>query len=390
MVRAIAVLTGSLLLAAMVMRGAWVDAFAGRDPARAALLWSSHPSVTLTSGLAEVGAAAAANQPVSPVTVRRMLAASAKAPLAPEPFLVRGVEASVAGNPRLAERAFLEAQRRDPRSIAARYFLADQYLRSNDTSRGLAQIAALTRLVPQSLDAIAPYLAAFARGPDGVRPVKALLADQPLLEPLLLNQLAAAPNDIPLAFKLWNGRTDERDRAWQERLVDTLIGAGRYREARSAWARFNSGMSRGDQLTDPRFEGQASPPFGWKLVSGPAGVAEPDGGGRLHILYYGRDDLVLASQLLMLPAGSYRLSMRVGTPPPSAGSLAWTLRCLPARQNFMSAGLATARGGVLTASFSIPAAGCEAQQLQLAGTAPDVPEQADLTISDLAIARSKP
>ena len=47
------------------------------------------------------------------------------------------------------------------------------------------------------------------------------------------------------------------------------------------------------------------PPFGWELVDSAAGFAEV-GDGSLQILYYGREDSELASQLLLLPPGRYR------------------------------------------------------------------------------------
>ena len=385
--RGIAVVILGLLLAALVVRSAFVDAYSAEDPGRAALIWPGHPSVVLGSGLAEVGASAAAAQPVNPATVRRLLAMSAKAPLAPEPFLVRGVEARVAGDAELALHSFLEARRRDPRSVAARYFLTEHYLETGQTQQGLTEMSALTRLVPQSLKGIAPQLAAFARLPGSVVQVKRLLRDQPQLEPWLLDELAANPADASLALSLWSGRTNPYDRSWQVRLLNSLVSAGRFEEARAAWSRFDPRARPVGELIDPRFEGKAMPPFGWTLASDAAGVAEPEAPGRLHILYYGRDDVVLASQLLMLRPGSYRLAMKVTGTSSSAKSLSWVVRCLTPSREIASIGLAAAKGNELSAEFTIPPQNCVAQQLELTGAAPDVPEQADLTIAEIALSR---
>lgn len=386
--RAITVVIIALVMAALVIRNAFVDAYSVDDPAKAAAVWPGHPSVILASGLAEVGASAAAAKPVNPATVRRMLATAAKAPLAPEPFLVRGVEADVAGDAPLALRAFLAARQRDPRSVAARYFLADHYLKAGQTTQGLAEISALTRLIPQSLVAIAPQLAAFARVPGGAAQVRTLLRDQPQLEPWLLGELAAHPDDARLALSLWSGRTGESDRIWQLRLVNGLVSAGRFAEARTAWSRFDPRVRPADELIDPRFEANDPPPFGWTLASGAAGVAEPLGGGRLHILFYGRDDLVLASQLILLKPGRYRLAMQVNGASPSANSLSWVVRCMPAVRDLATIDLGSAKAGALAADFVVPPQGCEAQQLELVGTAPELPEQADLTIAGLSLSRS--
>src|SRR4030095_12903022 len=87
----------ALLLALLVIRNAFVEAYGVQDPSRAAAIWPGHPSIVLAAGLTDVGASAAAGRPANPATVKQMEEASAKAPLAPEPFLVRGVEAPLAG-----------------------------------------------------------------------------------------------------------------------------------------------------------------------------------------------------------------------------------------------------------------------------------------------------
>jgi hypothetical protein len=381
--RVIIVLVLALIQAWLIVRNAFVDAYAISDPAKAATVWPGHPTAIVTSGLEQVGAAAAANRSVDPALVRRLVATAAKAPLAPEPFLVRGVEARLAGQEPIAASAFLAARSRNPRSVAARYFLADHYLRAGDTRHGLAEISTLTRLVPGSQTGIAPHLAAFARNPGAAGEIKAVLREQPQLESVLLSALASDSKNSRLVLALWSGRRGG-DLGWQERLVNTLVTAGRYQEARAAWARFNPGARLPSGLSDPKFEARLPPPFGWALGTGAAGVAEPAGAGRLHILYYGRDNLVLAGQLLMLEPGPYRLSMRVGGPSPPAKSLSWTLACLSPRRELASVNLASARNGQLAADFFVPA-GCPAQQLELAGTAPELPEEADVTIGDLRL-----
>ena len=388
-VRAVIVVALALLAAAAVIRAAFASAYASRNPTLAAAAWRGHPSVIFAAGLDEVGRAAAAGQPVDKATIDRLLAASRKDPLAPEPFLVRGVDAQVAGNQALAERAFIEARNRNPRSIPAHYFLADLYLKTGQIRRGLGEISTLTRLLPQSLGGIAPHLAAFARSPGGAAEAKAMLHEHPELEPLLLDTLALDASNDRLMLYLWSGRGGEGARGWQERLLNSLVAAGNYDQARAAWIRFSPAPSQRGELVDPGFAAQSLPPFGWVFASGAGGVAEPEGRDRLHILYYGRDDLVLASQLLMLKPGSYRLSMRVGRASSTAKSLAWTVRCLPSSNEIVAIGLAGAgQGGALTATFAVPPSGCTAQRLELAGTAPELPEQSDVTIAGLRLERA--
>jgi len=384
--RALLVAVLGLLLAVLVVRVAFVEAYASKNLQTAEAVWPGHPAVILASGLEQVGLSAAAGQPIDKALVERLVATAAKAPLAPEPFLVRGVEAQVAGNSLLAGRAFLEAKRLNPRSIAARYFLADHYLKSGQTRLGLGEISALGRLVPQSLGGVAPYLAAYARSPGAAGEVKALLRRNPQLEPVLLVELAADARDARLALALWSGRGGEQARGWQVRLLNTLVAAGRFNEAHAAWLRFTRSPARRDLSIDADFESATLPPFGWTLASGSAGVAEPEDGKRLHILYYGRDNLVLASQLMILKPGRYRISMQVGGASPAAKSLTWTIRCLPSSSEIAAIGLASpAKGGVLTMAFAVPPSGCLAQSLELAGNSPEFPEKAELTIANLQL-----
>ena len=373
----------ALFVGWLVVRSTFVEAFAARDPAMAAAIWPGHPSVVLESGLAEVGETAVAGRPIDQALVDRLLMASRKAPLAPEPFLVRGVEAQLAGDQSLALQAFLAARQRNPRAVAARYFLADHYLRAGQTGLGLAEISALARLVPQSLTNVAPYLAAYVRSPGAAPQVKAVLAQQPQLEPVLLNALAADAANLKLMLYLWSGRSSGEAKPWQGRVLNQLIEAGRYGDAREAWARFTGISASEDRLFDAEFSGQALPPFGWTFASGPAGVAEPERGGRLHVLFYGHDDTVLAGELLTLPPGRYRLSMQIHEPSPGSNSLAWTVHCPPRPDPIASIRLD--RSGAASTSFSVPVGSCPAQRLELGGIAPEIPAQADVSISQLKL-----
>ena len=385
--RALIVAPAAALLAFIVIRVAAVEAFAGKDPAKAAAIWPGHPTVLLGSGLAEIGETAAAGKPVDRALVARLVSVSAKAPLEPEPFLVRGVEAQLAGDGPLALRAFLAARQRNPRAVAPRYFLAGLYLDSDRTGPGLAEISALARLVPQSLPQVAPYLAAYAKTPAAAPQVKAMLSAHPQLELALLNELAADAGNAQLVTYLWSGRGGDAARPWQGRLLNGLVEAGRFAEARTAWARFSGISAEPDRLFDPEISAQALPPFGWTLASGPSGIAEPQGGGRLHAFFYGRDDLTLASQLLTLSPGRYNLSMQVSGASASTKSLSWTISCLPGSNPIAS--IALDRSGAVAAPITVPAGGCPAQRLELAGRAPEIPEQAEVTISRLQLQRDQ-
>ena len=370
-----------LAIAFFIVRLALVQS----DPSRLIDIWPGHPAATLESGLSDVGMNAAAGEPVDPALVRRLLEASAKAPLSPEPFLVRGVQAQVAGDHQLALRAFQAARERNPRNVAARYFLANHYLDKGKVVAGLAEVSVLARLVPQSLPSVAPFLATFARSPGAAPQMKALLRTHPQLESPLLNALAGDAANAGLMLTLWSGRGGEEADLWQSRLLNQLVQSGDYVAAHDAWARFAGRTDGRRPLVDPDFSNQKLAPFGWTLASGPAGVAEAEAAGRLHILFYGRDDLVLASQLLTLAPGRYKLSVRSeGTPTP-ARMLAWVVKCLPSSNQIALIPI----GGTaeVSGTIQVPPANCGAQQLELAAVASEVAQQADVTIGQLKLVR---
>lgn len=383
----------AIAAAIMVVRTASVAAFKEGGGSLAALVWESHPAVIFGSGLARIGETAAAGGAVGPGNVDPLIAAARRAPLAPEPFLVRGVQRRLAGDESAAGRAFAEARRRDPRSIPARFFLADHHLRSGAVQPGLLEVAALSRLVPNSAIKLAPILADYAKTPGAVPHVKAMLQSHPELEPNVLWVLAGDGDNADLVLSLASDRPAagaERP-AWQEQLVAGLASSGQYSRAYAMWRRF-MGLPASQEakpyLIDPRFE-QAGGlrPFAWSLTSGGGGLVETGRGG-LHVIYYGRDTVVLAEQLLLLPPGRYDLAMKVSNGGGGASSLSWAVTCLPSAKPFFTLDLRKVAASSGSAHrFEVPGSGCEAQRFQLVGTAPESPQTVDLSLSGLALTR---
>lgn len=392
--RAIVVALLAAGAAVMVVRSAFVAAYSSSNPQRAVAAWPDHPAAVFPTGLARIGEAAAAGRPVSGDIIDPLLRAARAAPLAPEPFLVRGVQLRVAGDEAAAGRAFAEAKRRDPRSIPARFFLADHHLRANSVEPGLEEIAVLAGLVPGSAGRIAPVLAGYAQTPGAAGQIKRLLRAHPELEPGLLDFLAADVRNADLVFALASGRRlSSGDRpGWHAGLVEGLAAAGQYDRAYEVWARLMGGRARTAArplLFDPRFEkSTALRPFAWGLVSSSAGLVEPEQGG-LHIIYYGRDNMTLASQLLLLAPGRYELAMRIANGGDEASALAWTITCIPSKKLILSVDLA--RVAATSGSgqrFDVSATGCAAQQLELIGKAPEFPQTVDLSLSRLTLSRA--
>ena len=365
----------------VVVQNAFVAQFAEVRPDRALAAWPGNPRAELWSGLTAIAAATRAGQAVSPAVLARLTDAARKDPLAAAPFLVRGVQARIDGNEDLAGRAFLAAQLRDGRSVPARYFLADHDLRTGDAVHGLAEISILSRMIPNGVQGLAPFVATYAKDRRNWPQLRAVFRSNPELAAATLEMLASDPANSDIILQLAPTSSGTQP-VWANRLVQTLVAAGDFEKAQSVWSAITgSRRPAGALVYDPGFsEPKAPPPFNWALTSSSLGLAERQTGGRLHILYYGQDDGTLARQLLTLKPGRYRFRVRVvgdiGSPP----ALNWILTCAKTSAPL----LAVALSPQVNASFIVPA-GCPGQQLELRGTAPELPHTFDVTISGLSL-----
>jgi hypothetical protein len=110
-------------------------------------------------------------------------------------------------------------------------------------------------------------------------------------------------------------------------------------------------------------------------------MAEPDGRGGLEVLYYGRANATLASQLLLLRPGQYRLAMTIEAAGREEGAIRWSVRCAAEKMPLADLPL---RAGNNAVEFGVPP-GCEAQWLELRGMAGDLPRTSELTIRGLQL-----
>ena len=372
----------ALLLAVQVVRNAAVDALAAAQPETAAAFWESHPDVELSLAMVGIASAMRDRKDVGQDVFRKVDDAAASAPLDPQPFLVRGVQAQLAADGRLAERAFAAAQRRDPRSMPAAYFLADHYFRAGDANRGLDQVVILARLAPGGVHSVAPYVGAYASNRASWPQIRRIFRAEPLLEDETLAVLARDAANADTILALAAERRSNAQSRWLPTLLGSLIEARQYAKARAIWVKVSRipAASR-EWLYDAGFSEPVAPaPFNWELTSSTIGLAERQPGGRLHAIFYGQEDGVLARQLLVLPPGPYRLTLQLsGDPRP----LRWSIRCDKGSEVARVAlDVAAARGW----SFQVPP-GCPAQWLELAGASSDMPQRSEVTISRLRLIR---
>ena len=377
----------AVLLGIEVARLTVANRVAEDDPSLAARLAPASPGAMTSSGMAEIGRAAAEGGNPDDATLEQFRSLAKRAPLAPEPFLVQAALAERAGDLRRASLLLNEARLRDPRSKPAVFLLADVAMRQNRVVDALANIAILARLVPGGSMQLIPSLAQFARTPGAEQQLSAILRDNPKLKRPLLISLANDPANAALVISLAGDdakSTDVESISWKARVVSGLVAQGDYGRAYSIWRNF-AGLQGNDAplLYNGEFKRTpAPPPFDWRYEAGSGGLAEPDS-GRLHVLYYGRENFTLAQQLLLLRPGTYELRSPVNGAD-AAQALSWVVTCAKSGTELLDSPIG---GGIL--KFSVPD-NCEAQSLKLVGLASDAPQDIDTQIGPVSLVRAAP
>lgn len=353
----------------------------------AARLWPSHPALLINRTMTEIGAHAARGKSLPPETLRRVEVIASREPLAPEPFLIKGALAQVEQQQERAERLFAAARSRDPRSAAARYLLADRYLRTDRIALALVEIAVLSRLYPEARAQFGPALAAFAQTPGAVTQLRSFFRSSPEVEPLVLSQLAEDAKNAHLILVLWGRRENNVDASsseWQVKLVDKLVQQGQFAKAHEIWRAVTGVRGASGTIFNPGFAKiSAPPPFNWQFGTS-GGVVESAPGDRLQVIYFGRNDSVLTQQLLLLAPGSYQLSTDISGPLGKGSEIAWTLACMPGTEPIFR--LPVEEKGRLAVSFAVPP-GCSAQRLQLIGLAGEFPQSQEFTVGRMRLAK---
>lgn len=394
----VAIAALALIGAVQVVRSAIVQQMVASRPDVAASLWPGHPRVQLALAMGEIGAAATKGQAPGAASVKRSETASRRAPLAVEPFLIRGAIAQSEQQAKTAESLFVEAARRDPRSAAARFFLAQLYLASGRPGEGLRHASVLVRLVSGGLDALVPAMAQYAKSPGAVPTLRRMFGGNRDLRDAVLSDLARDAGNFDLIVALAGEAIGKEGPlvapAWQALLLRSLIERGEFARAQSLWLRISGLRSAPGGIFNPGFEKLAAPaPFNWTLSGGDFGFAEPAAGGSLQLMYYGRTDGEFANQTLLLAPGPYELSMRVmRTSDGDGGSgLSWTMACSAPDKPLLNLAIGEVENVArpIAARFTVPA-GCPAQTLRLVGAPREYAPSEQVMISDLKMVRQTP
>jgi hypothetical protein len=376
-----------LALAFLVVRASSVDALVRPNPFAAATAWPGHPGARMGMAMQEFQLR---NGRVSPASQAAALDALGRYPIAEEPFMLAAVQALAKGQDARGEALLREAKRRNPRSRIARLLLLDRDLRAQRVAEAGDEIAALNRLVPAAGTAVVGELARLVRDPKTGPPLIKVLRRDPDMRDAVLQQLASTGADPELVLRISaeSGRSPA-SAPWQGLLLANLVERGQSGRAYQLWQSFG-GRGGGDAkgLYDGGFAGLPGPePFNWWFSTSGAGVAERRQGA-LEVVYYGRASIELASQLLVLKPGRYRLQFQAEGDASGEGSrLAWTVGCVPGNRPIAEIRLAGIESAprTIAGDFTVPASGCAAQWLRLAGVAGEFPTEQSVTIRGLRL-----
>jgi hypothetical protein len=384
--RVVAVALIAVLLAFQVVRTAVV-----RQAPLGTPLWPGHPEIVRNQIMAEIGKIAALGDTIPPRLLPRVEQVAREMPLAPEPFLIHGALAQIEGRDAKAERLYLEARSREPRSPAARYFLTERYLRTGRVQQALAEMAVLSRLTG-AVGVFAPALASYAQTPGAVPHLRRFFAMAPEFEPVVLSALASDTKNLSLINLLWSGTrpsTAVGQPDWQAQIVTRLVEAQDFNRAHDAWRRFTGIAGPVPGLFNPGFARiDAPPPFNWTFGSA-GGLAQPTGNGELELIYFGQDEAVLAQQLLMLAPGRYVIRMKVSGDVKPGSGIAWSIDCTTGRRSLLTLPVVRQPSRKLQAVFAVPP-GCPAQQLRLIGSPGEFARAIEFTVGQLQLTRLAP
>jgi hypothetical protein len=385
--RVTAVCLGLLSLAFWIVQNSAVQALGKRKPQLAAAFAPSDPRVNAALVTSELPIGA---ENVSKTAIAAARSLVPRAPLAAEPFLIHGIAAVKKGKAKEAEALLREARHRNPRLRGARFTLLELYLRQDRVREAGTELAVLRRLVPELEAVVVPQLANLVRGRGSSAGLLEVLRQDPALHEAVLDEMAKSGADPDLILSMAPRRT-ARSARWQQLLLNRLVEEKQVRRAYTLWASSQgiAAIPGAKGVYDGAFRGEPGPPpFGWTLASTGAGVAEISRGA-LEGQFFGREDVTLASQLLMLRPGRHSLSFQVaGEARGDDGGLSWRIQCTDSEATLTEIPLSGtgAASRSLSATFNVPA-GCEAQWLALVGEAGDVPQMQTVTVRDLQVKR---
>lgn len=292
----------------------------------------------------------------------------------------RALDAELTGDAQRAVRLFALSDEISRRSLPTRLWLLQQSVDSGDVKGALDQFDIALRTSSTAPDLLFPVLTQAASDPALAAPIAQVL-DRPTEWRVMFLNFAAreAPSDLAQVVLRMQDRAMLRDSGLVGTLVGRLVAEGDFASARTVHDAFHPVSAQDGLVREPRFAASSAIfPFGWGLVDkAKAGAFRSLHGGRAALAYHalpGGDGQV-ATQMLLLPPGSYALSTRTaqGAGDPLAPAY-WTITC--AHEGGPQVALLdqpVAGGASASGDFVVPP-GCSAQWLALNLRFSDAPQ----------------
>lgn len=372
--RGLAVL-GALAMSAIIL----VSAEQARPAATA--LGETLGLVPLAPRLAEIADTIAVRHRIpSPDQLAFARRAAVATPLAGVPYYIVGATGGRDTAPR-NRRLIALALRRDPRLRPAWAWTVADRIKAGDVTgitRALIRLAVLT---PEN-EKLWPAIAQISAAPQARALIKAQIRRDTDWQDRYLTALSASTVDRAIVFEMVQsvgkhvpvatvmsspGRPDDR-----RDFLAVLMQRKEYERAYLAWIQWlpAASLDAVGHVFDGGFKGAvALPPFTWQLsdgAGGSAGIAPATG---LTIDYAGTDGATLASQLLLLAPGRYRVTTEARFASSSndgVAPLVWELTCQSDQTALttLAVPLDGTTGRIVGTPFDVPA-GCVAQTLAL-------------------------
>jgi hypothetical protein len=367
---------------ALAIRDGVATELARSDPSSAARLLPSDARLALSAARAEVDGGAAPGDPVVRVLVDRALARDVTLPALVE---LRGLRAETAGDKGRAAALFSLSDQISRRSLGTRIWLIQRSVEAGDVGGALKDFDIALRTSSAAPPMLFPVLASAVSDPQLVGPIARLLDRPSDWRAMFLHHAVVERHAPPGVSSLV---LQVRDRAALTRagidqtLIGELVGQAAFAEARRVHDAFHPALAA--FVADPIFAlPEQAYPFGWRLIeSGELGATRGVVGGRPALTYQALSGAggVVATQLLTLPAGGYRLTVRTAAAD-RAPSPYWTLTCGEAGgAQILRLDQPGQADGVGVGAFTVPA-GCAGQWLALHVRGADTPSQSGAVAS---------
>jgi len=281
-------------------------------------------------------------------------------------------------SPKAAEMMLL-ARSLSKRDTVVEAWLFDHYARQQDFAKAFDHADVLLREDPDLADQLFPILGSVAASPQATKHLASRLTLEPSWRTPFLAFLSEK-GDPNAAFGLLQalnqGKTKPTD-AEAGALFQRLISLKQYEPALLAWLLLAppDRIARFDGLYDGAFDNRGGPaPFNWSLTGGVGGTVDvspaPDrpGDNTLHVNYDGYSNVLLASQVVVLSPGAYRITGEAKfVPPLGSQNLAWSIACLENEGVVLGKGSSNPAQSWQSFSipFEVPSEGCTGQILRL-------------------------